>query len=305
MSFRTASAILKGYWFIEPAYVQAHLPLLIGMLKGENQFNENLVRKKAESDISSAELPGRIHYATAQSTGVFSVTPFTNTDRLPYNSIAQIDILGPVLKYGDYCSFGSMELNDLLIRMANSDRVKGVILNFDSPGGQADGCGTFADTIRAVSKIKPVLSIVQDGMCASAAMWIATSAQEVYLTRNTDRVGSIGAYCRLVDISARLEQDGIKVIDVYAPQSTDKNKEHTDAIAGDDSLLKNELKFLVEEFKKDVIAGRGQRLRTDKEDPFTGKMYRSKDALKMGLIDGIKPFAAVITRMENLISLRA
>ena len=51
--------------------------------------------------------------------------------------------------------------------------------------------------------------------------------------------------------------------------------------------------------------GRGQRLNTANEDPFTGKMYKMSDAKKIGLIDGKKSLSEVVKRMEQLIKLRA
>jgi ClpP class serine protease len=304
MSFKLASAILRGHWFIEPAYAQAQLPLILSMLKNEAQLDPLQIDKTA-NHANSVNLPGRVAFSGSQSTGVFCVNPYTSLDRLPYNSIAMIDIEGPIMKYGGYCSYGTVDQNDLLIRMGNSDRVKGVLLNIDSPGGQVDGTGTFAETIRAVSKIKPVIAVIQDGMAASCAMWLAAAAQEIYVTRAKDQVGSIGAYCRFIDYAGYFEQNGIKVIDIYAPQSTDKNKPYRDALKGDAALIESELKFLVEEFKKDVLSFRGNRLNTAKEDPFTGKLYFAKEAIKIGLIDGIKPMSSVIKRMEELIALRA
>ena len=296
---------------IEPAYAQAQLPLILSMLQHQgmapDETDHNVVihsSKKIPTQVAVIGMGvGKVVNAL-QSAGLFSVKPYTSLDRLPYNSVAQVDITGPILKYGDYCSFGSIDQADLIARLGAHDRVKGILLNIDSPGGQVDGTGTFADTIRSVSKQKPVLAIIQDGMAASCAMWLAAAAQEIYVTRAKDRVGSIGAYCTLYDYSGYFEANGIKVTDIYAPQSEDKNKDYRDAIAGDDSLIKNELKFLVEEFKKDVVAFRGARLNLAAGDPFTGKMYVAKDALKLGLIDGIKPLSWVMARMEQLIALR-
>ena len=251
-------------------------------------------------------MPGRISiHATAAASAVFSVTPYTRLDRLPYDSIVMVDVIGPVLKYGDYCSFGSMEQANLLNQLSINERVKGIILNIDSPGGQADGTAFLADTINAVKKIKPVVSIIQDGTAASAAMWIAAACQEIYVSQATDSVGSIGAYTTLLDLSKYYEEMGVKVLEIYAPQSTDKNKGYYDALKGDESLIKEDLQFLVADFIKSVKTSRGQRLKTAGENPFTGKMYRAKEAIAIGLIDGIKPLAGVVKRVEQLIALRA
>ncbi|HYC29543.1 MAG TPA: S49 family peptidase [Chitinophagaceae bacterium] len=263
----------------------------------------DLYKQRLEKMPQSIFMPKK--RSLTSTTDVFSVSPYVSTDRLPYNSIAMIDIIGPVLKYGDYCAYGTVEYNELILRLANSPRVTGIILNIDSPGGQADGTAMFAQTIREVARnSKPVIAIVQDGIAASAAMWIASAAQEIYVTQPTDQVGSIGAYQLLYDYSGYLEEMGVKEHLILAPQSTDKIKDYLDALKGDYTLIKEDLKFLVDDFVKAVKAGRGARLSTGEENVFTGKMYRAAEAKKLGLIDGVKSFAQVIQRMEQLIKLR-
>jgi protease-4 len=216
-----------------------------------------------------------------------------------------IDVIGPVLKYGSWYSWGTLELNELIVRLAESDKVKGIILNIDSGGGQAAGTADFAGSIRLVSKLKPVIAIIQDGIAASAAMWIASAAQEIYVTQPTDQVGSIGAYTTLFDVTKYLEQMGVVMRDIYAPQSIDKNLDYREALTGKDDLIVEDLKFLVEHFIANVKAGRSGRIRIEGDEPFTGKMYNAQPAIKNGLIDGIKSLPQAVNRLEQLIALRA
>jgi protease IV len=304
LSFKTASAILRGNWLVEPEYAKAQLPIVLQMIKGDAAINNNKILHFENNTDVNLSIPIRQKYSAAQS-DVFIVNPYTSTDRLPYGSIAMIDVIGPILKYGERCSYGTVDQNNLLLKLGSSDRVKGILLNVDSPGGQADGTGMFADTIKMVSKSKPIISVVQDGYAASAGMWIAAAAQEVYATRATDSFGSIGAYTTIYDFTEYFALNGIKITDIYAPQSSDKNKAYKDALAGDTSLIENDLKFLVEDFKASVSSSRGARLKVKGDEPFTGKMYNAKEALRMGLIDGIKPMSGVIKRLEELIALRA
>lgn len=313
MSFRTASAILRGAWLIEPGFAKAHLPLIMGMLQGHQNADAFMSGSKmkagAKADIS---IPHRVSLSGAKGSAndapseLFGVTPHTSTERLPYNSIAIVDITGPILKYGDACTWGSVDYNDLLLRLANSNRVKGVILNFDTPGGQAAGTALLAQTIKDVSRVKPVLGICQDGIVASAGMWLASAVQEFYVTQVTDAVGSIGAYQTIADFSEAYKMEGIMVRDIYAPQSTHKNEEYREAVEkNNDTLIEEDLRFLVQDFINTVKRNRGPRLNLAAGDPFTGKMFNAPDALKIGLIDGIKSLTAVVKRMEQLIALRA
>lgn len=311
MSFKTVSAILRGAWLIDPGFARAHMPVVIKMLKGEAGSADvglSLYKDRMEKvSTNSIYIPRKVQVSNVSSTAtVYSFYPYSSTERVPYGTIAMVDILGPVLKYGDVCSYGSVDYNDLLIRLSNSERISGIILNIDSPGGQVDGTAQLAQTIRNISRTsKPVIAIIQDGIAASAAYWIASSAQEIYVTQGTDQVGSIGAYVTAYDFSGYLEMNGVKEHIILAPQSTDKNKSYSDAMKGDYTLIQEDLKFIVQDFTKSVTTGRAGRLNTSTENPFTGKMYRAKEAIKIGLIDGVKQLPDVVTRVEQLVKLRA
>ncbi|MBC7509369.1 MAG: S49 family peptidase [Ferruginibacter sp.] len=297
MSFKTATALLRGAFLIEPKYAQAQLPIVLRMLQG------NYEEPSSNIETSAHNVPRRVQMQNTSS-AVYTIRPYQSTDRLPYNSIAMVDIIGPILKYGDWCTEGSISYNDLMLRLAASDRVQGIILNIDSPGGQAAGTAMLYETIREITKVKPVISIIQDGYAASAGMWIAAGAQEIYCTRGTDSVGSIGAYVTLYDFTEYFAAEGIKITEIYAPQSVDKNKNYKDAIAGDTAGVENELAFLVEDFKAGIANSRGARLKMKGNEPFTGKMYFAKEAKAIGLIDGIKSLSGVVDRMNQLIKLR-
>jgi protease-4 len=169
MSFKTASALLRGIWLIDPAYAKAQMPLILQMLQKGSVMDASAGYKDRAEYKPKIGLPEKRNFA-AVATDVYGVTPYTSMDRLPFNSIAMVDIIGPILKYGDYCTYGSVEYNDLLVRLANNNRVTGIILNVDSPGGQADGTAMVSETIRQIGKeSKPIVSLIQDGIAASAA----------------------------------------------------------------------------------------------------------------------------------------
>lgn len=306
MSFTTASALLRGIFLMPPEYAKQHLPLILELIKGGSLSTQSpRPGHEASAADPQSQVPKQVRMHGGAKADVYSIYPYQSTDRLPYGSIAMVDITGAILKYGDYCSYGSVDYADLITRLANSDRVQGVIMNIDSPGGQAAGTGTFFDAARNCLDRKPIISFIQDGMAASAGYWYACGGQEIYCARSTDMVGSIGAYCTLYDFAEWFKMNGIDVKDIYAPQSTDKNKDYKDAIAGDDSGIKAQLKVLVDDFIKCVNTSRAGRIKTDaNNEPFTGKMYFPAQAKTLGLIDGVKTLPAVVQRITSLINLR-
>jgi protease-4 len=290
VSFKTASAILRGRWLIDKSWTQQHLPLVLKMAKGETVDFGMKKDQSTEAKVLS-------HKAAS----VYSVSYYTDLSRLPAGSIAMIDMIGPVTKYGDVCSYGSVDHVATLNRLSNAPNVSAILLNVDSPGGEASGTQMLSDAIKQATKQKPVIGLIDDGMAASAAYWFISSCTEIYTTKNTDEAGSIGAYTTIADWYGYFESEGLKVRDIYAPQSTEKNFGYREALKDqpNDTPIETDLKFLVDEFFAQVQENRGSKLTSDAWK--TGKLFNGKEAAKIGLTDGQKSFDQVIRRTNTLI----
>ena len=107
--------------------------------------------------------------------------------------VAVIPVRGPIFRYANLFTriSGAQSLEILArdFRTALKDKsVARIVLNIDSPGGQANGISEFAAMVRASEK--PVTAYI-DGAGASAAYWIAAAANEVVVSE-TAILGSIG-----------------------------------------------------------------------------------------------------------------
>lgn len=288
MSYATISAILKGRWLVNKQWAESQMPLVMQMLEGTPvSFTNNPQSNLEEAAPSQPQLAAK---------NVYAVHPSSDIAMLPQGSIALITLAGPLLKRGDVCSYGMVDHANSINQLAAAQNIAGIILNIDSPGGQADGTALLADAVKAASNIKPVIGIIQDGMAASAAMWVASACTELYVTQATDMVGSIGVYTTIADWNKYYQSKGLDVKDIYAPQSTDKNKSYHDALAGNEDALKAELEVLANQFINTIATNRAATIKGN--DWKTGKMFYANEAQKIGLIDGIKSFSEVVHRFD-------
>lgn len=300
MSFKTVSAILRGKWLLDKQWASAHMPIVMNVLNGNGSFKEVMsdFDDDDERDDEARKSPQLVLSKNAGS--VYKVGYYTDLSRMPDGSIAMLTIAGPVAKYGGMCSYGMVDHAATIKRIGDSPNIKGLILNIDSPGGEAAGTAMLAQVVSDAGKKKPVIALIDDGIAASAAMWIASAANEIYVTQNTDMVGSIGVYTTIADWNAHYEEYWkLKVTEVYAPQSKDKNKAYYDALQGDQESLKEELRVLAQEFIDTVAANRAGKISGTEWQ--SGKMFYANDAQKIGLIDGIKSLEQVVRRMDSLI----
>lgn len=289
MSFKTASAILRGRWLLDKQWADAHMPLVMLMLQGK------AVDFGIEKDISVEPRKVLSH----KSLSVYAVNYNSDLSMIPSGSVAMMDISGPMTKYGDLCAYGSLDYAATLDRLKAAPNIKGVIIKSDTPGGEASGIATLDDSVKSLASAKPVITVVNDGIVASAGVWGLSGSTEFYTSQKTDQVGSIGVYTTIADFYKYYEAQGLPVRDIYAPGSEEKNLDYREALKGNDEPMKADLKVLRDEFISVVSKNRAGKIQgTDWQ---TGKMFYSKEAAKIGLTDGQKSFEQVVRRMDNLI----
>lgn len=95
--------------------------------------------------------------------------------------------------------------------------VEEIVVDYDSPGGEAAGAFDVADRLlefRAAHTGKPVTAVVNE-LAASAGYLLASTADEIVIPR-TGVAGSIGVVGAHVDQSAAMEKRGIAVTFLYA-----------------------------------------------------------------------------------------
>lgn len=295
----TLSAILRGHWFIDRQWAEAHLPLVLSLIKGDpvsfvNPNRTNVVDRKGHQVI---EQPFAIDPKDMRRYELYVVDErtwrYVANPNIPENSVGILPISGPITKYnGDCGEPGSIQRNTWLLDMDRRANIGSVILLLDTPGGEAKAATGAVTTIQRFSK--PILSYV-DGMNASLGMWYSSATQEVYLSNKMDEMGSIGSLVMFLDFRGALEKEGIKLHEIYAPQSVDKNKEYREAIKGNYELLEKDLEIHTNEFISFVRNNRPKAAATEKEWR-TGKLFYAQEAVSLGLADGIRGFDQVISK---------
>ena len=129
------------------------------------------------------------------------------------DGVATLTIRGELVNRGSWldaqsglCSYDGIKT--ALRAIAADPRVTRVVLDMDSPGGEAAGALEAADEIAALGKAKPVTAFV-NSLAASAAYWLAAAANEIVCTKMAT-VGSIGVVWLHLDRSKAIAAQGVK-----------------------------------------------------------------------------------------------
>ena len=171
----------------------------------------------------------------------------------PFVSVLTVD--GPITRNGGYCSYGSIDHRDMMMRAADHPLCRGHLFIINTPGGSAWAKNDYALAIDyAHSKGQKVIALV-DGMCASAGMYLASLCDERYYLNPKDQVGSIGVMAAFYTLAngSKDKYTDETYHEEYDPESFDKNKAYRDiANKNDNKELIKELTELGVEFRADV-----------------------------------------------------
>ena len=165
--------------------------------------------------------------------------------------------------------------------------IAAVALIINSPGGAAVQSALIHARIRALSTEKniPVFAFCED-VAASGGYWLACAGDEIYAD-SSSIVGSIGVIAagfgfvdaiRKLGIERRVHTAGESksVLDPFQPEKSE-----------DVERLKSLQRDVHEDFKALVRSRRNGKLRGEDAELFSGAFWSGRQALALGLIDGI------------------
>lgn len=211
----------------------------------------------------------------------------------PFVSALTVD--GPITRNGGYCSYGSIDHRDMMMRAADHPLCRGHLFIINTPGGSAWAKNDYALAIDyAHSKGQKVIALV-DGMCASAGMYLASLCDERYYLNPKDQVGCIGVMAAFYTLAngSKDKYTDETYHEEYDPESFDKNKAYRDiANKNDNKELIKELAELGVEFRADVKKACPNAI---EDVHLKGKIFNAED-VKGILMDDQSTFMGCVQR---------
>lgn len=217
--------------------------------------------------------------------------------------IAVIPVVGTLVKrsMSIEAASGLMSYGEIAARLdaALADpQVTGILLDLDSPGGEASGVFELADRIRAASQIKPVWAHANDA-AYSAAFAIAAACQRLTLSQ-TAGVGSIGVIALHVDQSVKDAKDGLNYTAVFAGSHKNDFSPHEPLSPQATTALQSEVDRLYDIFVNQVGQMRG--LDPDAVRATEAGVFYGEQAVAVGLADAVMPLEQVMTEFTDALA---
>lgn len=148
----------------------------------------------------------------------------TRTVRM-VDGVAVIPVTGPIFRYANlFTEISGATSTQVLatdIRTAlDNPYVSGLVIDMNTPGGEATGINELANVIYNARRQKPVVAYA-GGLMASAGYWLGAAASEV-VADATAIVGSIGVVMSYLDTTKRDEKSDVRRVEIVSSASPDK-----------------------------------------------------------------------------------
>lgn len=261
-----------------------------------------LLVARSKLEIILAVLGERIGWPEPQA-AVPVPSPRTQPDAPP--GIAVIPIYGTLVRRSlgleaasGLTSYG--EIGATLEAALADPAVTGILLDVDSPGGEAGGVFELAERIRAADAVKPVWAIASDS-AFSAAYALACAASRLVVTR-TGGVGSVGVIAMHVDQSVRDAQEGLRYTAITAGARKNDFSPHEQLSNEAAARLQAEVDRLYGIFVTHVAAMRG--LDEDLVRSTEAGLFFGPEAVAAGLADGEASLDTVLTEFSAFLATR-
>jgi len=168
----------------------------------------------------------------------------------------------------------------------HGDRVKGILLYIDTPGGASDDCAAI---YRALSNYKakfgvPIYAYV-DGMCASAGMYIACVADKIYASPSSV-IGSVGVRLGpIFNFSGAMEKYGVSSLTLTQGKDKDALNPFRPWKPDEDADLKVVMAALYDRFLTVVTTARPKLNKEKLVNEYGAYVFIAQQAQELGYID--------------------
>lgn len=177
------------------------------------------------------------------------------------------------------------------------EAVNSIILELDSPGGAVDGIFELAQMIYEARGKKQVATIAT-GQMASAGYLIGSAAEKVYISGETNMVGSIGVLYTHVDKSEAQAKQGHKTTEVFAGKYKRVSTENAPLSEEGKKDIQGKVDYIYSLFVDYVAKFRAVDTNAVVEDMAEGRVFIGKQAIKAGLVDGVSTIDDLVASMS-------
>lgn len=219
------------------------------------------------------------------------------------DNLALVNISGQlVTRYSEYNRYMGRvsydEIRSAVFAAMETPGIDGIVLNMDTPGGQASGISDVSDFLKQVdAKAKPVFVYTGTSM-ASGGYWLGSVGREIFASKLAT-VGSIGVITVHASYEKMLKQDGIEVTVLRAGEFKALGSPYEKLDEKARAQIESQMNAIYDVFLETVAENRGTSVSALKATAAEGRVFVGADAVTVGLVDSVASFDAAMSAISK------
>lgn len=190
------------------------------------------------------------------------------------------------------------EIRNAVFSAVEDESVDGIVLNMDTPGGQASGVSELSDFLSEVdANVKPIYTYAGTTM-ASGGYWLGSVGREIYASKLAT-VGSIGVVTVHASYEKMYEEQGIDVTVLRAGEFKALGSPYEKLDDKSRSQIQSQMDTIYDVFLETVAENRGTSVNALKETSAEGRVFVGEESVAVGLVDNITSFDAAIADISS------
>ena len=178
-------------------------------------------------------------------------------------------------------------------KYAGKDKIKGVLIRVNSPGGTVGASQEVNSTILEIKTLykKPVYVSGGD-LVASGAVYSIVSADKIFVSHGT-LFGSIGVLMQFSNMSELIRWAKMDIYNLKAGEFKDSGSPYRQMTLRERELFEELMDDTLDQFKSSIAEGRSMELK-EVEEFADGRIFSGASALEFGLVDNLGTFNQAI-----------
>ena len=172
------------------------------------------------------------------------------------------------------------------------DKVKAIVLRIDSPGGSAMASEVLWQSLRRVSKEKPVVVSIGN-MAASGGYYLASAGDYIYADA-AGIIGSIGVVGGKMALGGLYEKIGLTTTSFTQGENADIYSTTTPWTEAQRRMIKTWMKGTYDQFTQRIMTTREGKI-ADIDKVARGRIFTAVEAQELGMVDAIGGLQQAIT----------
>jgi len=208
--------------------------------------------------------------------GMAGAARMAMTDRAPQEEkgVAVIEITGII--------DNSKDVVEQLYKQVANDRVRGIVLRVNSPGGAVAPSQDIYSAVKELKERKPIVASF-DSVAASGGLYVALGASKIFAQPST-MTGSIGVIIQIPNVKSIAEWAGFSMVTVKSGRLKDVGNIFREMTEEERHFLQETIDEVHEDFIRAIMEGRNMP-REDVLQFADGRVLLGSHARRLGLID--------------------